>query len=550
MAVKLYPHQEDAVERLGNGKILWGGVGSGKSLTAVSYYIEKESPKNVYVITTAKKRDSLDWEREFAKFGVGTVAGATVAGTLTVDSWNNIGKYRDVRGAFFIFDEQRLVGSGDWSTKFLVIAKRNRWVLLTATPGDNWLDYIPVFVANGFFKNRTEFKREHVVYNPYSKFPKVQRYTGVGRLVRLRNQLLVHMPYPKRTVRHLVDLEVEYDKDLMGKVMNKRWHVYEDRPIKDVAELFRVMRKVVNSDRSRLNSLRMLLDTQPRVIVFYNFDYELDSLRQLASMPNLSETCGLNPSTPVLLRSGPSSANHSMLPLPRFSTSHPTFSEDPPTRKSSSKSNSTNPTHPSEWSEPWQTQRPAYTTSSAEQDQFVASAATLSSHCRSVKRRTIAGTQTTPTSGSTFQRVERAGDTPSQTTQMHSTIPEAMLNEHWEPSAMNNGTPSNRSFQIAEYNGHKHDPIPTGDRWVYLVQYAAGAEGWNCTTTDTMVFYSLPYSYKQWHQAHGRIDRIDNMYFSLYYYTCFAKSEIEMAIRKNLGAKKSFNEAAFSREKW
>lgn len=388
---KLYPHQADAVEKLHNGAILWGGVGTGKSLTAAAYYIKTEAtptepskpPANVYVITTAKKRDSLDWEREFSKFGVGTRSDATVAGTLTVDSWNNIGKYRNVSGGFFIFDEQRLVGSGHWTSTFLAIAGRNRWILLSATPGDTWLDYIPVFVANGFYKNRTDFKRQHVVYKPYSKYPKVDRYIGVGRLVRLRNQLLVEMPYLRHTVRHCKDVPVEYDKQLYDEVVKKRWHVYDQRPLKDAAELFMVMRKVVNSSPSRLEKIRNLMSTHPRLIVFYNFDYELEALRSLAN-----------------------------------------------------------------------------------------------------------------------------------------------------------------TITVAEWNGHKHERLPRGERWVYLVQYAAGAESWNCTTTDAMIFYSLPYSYKLWHQAHGRIDRLNTPYLELYYYTLKSSSSIDQAVAKALASKRSFNESA------
>lgn len=383
--VTLHPHQQDAVDKLTNGKILWGGVGTGKSITAVAYYMKNEAPKDVYVITTAKKRDSLDWDKEFSKFGVGRLRDGTVAGTLTVDSWNNIGKYQDVGGAFFIFDEQRLVGSGEWATKFLAIARRNRWILLSATPGDTWMDYVPVFIANGFYRNRTEFKREHVVYNSYAKFPKIDKYVQVGRLIRNRNSLLVEMPYERHTVRNCQDVVVEYDKKMMDRVIKDRWHVFESRPLRDVAELFMVMRKVVNSSPSRLQAVRDLLTAKhPRLIVFYNFDYELESLRSLASITT-----------------------------------------------------------------------------------------------------------------------------------------------------------------VHEWNGHKHQELPTGDSWVYLVQYTAGSEGWNCITTDTMVFYSLTYSYKHWHQAHGRTDRLNTLYETLFYYTLMSKSMIDNAIRKSLDSKRSFNERTY-----
>lgn len=387
--VELYQHQREAVEKLSNGSILWGGVGTGKSITAAAYYMKAEAPKDVYVITTAKKRDSLDWEGEFAKFGVGTQRNGTVAGLLTVDSWNNIGKYARVRGAFFIFDEQRIVGSGQWATKFIEIAKHNRWILLSATPGDTWMDYIPVFVANGFYKNRSAFKREHVVYNPYSKFPKIDRYVQVGTLVRHRNKLLVEMPYDRHTTRVSTTVRVEHDKALLEEVLKKRWHVYEERPLKGVAELFLVMRKVVNSDPTRLEAIRSLMRKHPRLIVFYNFDFELDALRSLAS-----------------------------------------------------------------------------------------------------------------------------------------------------------------GITTAEWNGHKHEPIPDTENWLYLVQYVAGAEGWNCTRTDAVAFFSLTYSYKNWHQAHGRIDRLNTPYTKLYYYTLLSDSVIDKAVARALSQKKSFNESDLFRSSW
>jgi hypothetical protein len=385
--IDLYPHQSRALDLLHNGSILWGGVGVGKTRVAAAYYLSKEAPRDVIVITTAKKRDSLDWELEFAPFGVGKAKDGTVAGVLTVDSWNNIGKYVNVHGAFFIFDEQRLVGSGAWTKAFIKIAKRNHWILLSATPGDTWLDYIPVFVANGFYANRTEFKREHVVYSTYSKFPKVERYIGTGKLVRLRNKILVEMPYQKLTTRKSTPILVEYDRELLKTVVKDRWHVYEDRPLTGIAEMVIVMRKVVNNDPSRLQAVQQLMTVHPRLIVFYNFNYELERLRTM---------------------------------------------------------------------------------------------------------------------------------------------------KEYVP--------------FAEWNGHKHEDIPDTDGWLYAVQYVAGAEGWNCITTNATAFYSLTYSYKNWEQAHGRIDRLNTPFLELLYYPFISKSPIDLAIRKSLDAKENFNESKYVSE--
>jgi hypothetical protein len=389
----LYPHQMDAIMKLENGNILKGGVGTGKSRVAVEYYILNEEPKDVYVITTAKKRDSLDWNGEFARCGIGTTRGATMGGVLTVASWNDIHKFKDVRDAFFIFDEQRLVGSGTWAKSFIAISKHNRWILLTATPGDTWLDYIPVFVANDFYRNRTDFKQQHVVYRPYTRFPQIDHYVGVNRLVKQRNAITVEMPMVRHTVRRLETVQCKFDKSAVDKVLNDRWNVFEDRPLRDVSELFLVTRKLVNSDPSRLEAIRALLERHPKAIIFYNFNYELDALRTLSDVTN-----------------------------------------------------------------------------------------------------------------------------------------------------------------VAEWNGQKHEPIPLEkDKWIYLVQYTAGAEGWNCTDTNVVIFASQNYSYKIFEQSQGRIDRLDTLFVDLQYYLLMTNSWIDLAIAKKMATKKSFNEsdfiAEFEREK-
>lgn len=380
--MELRPHQIEAKNKLSNGKILWGGVGTGKSLTVLSYYLDKEAPKDIYVITTAKKRDSLDWDKEAASLGISTDRRYTIAGKLHVDSWNNINKYLDIEDAFFVFDEQRVVGGGMWVKSFIKIAKKNRWVLLSATPGDTWMDYIPVFIANGLYRNATEFKREHVVYAPFSKYPKVVRYTQVSLLEKYRNMLLVEMPYARNTTRIVKEVETSYDAELFRKVTIDRWNPYENQPIKDVGEMFRLMRKVVNSDPTRLDTIIQLAETHQKLIIFYNFDYELEMLRTLSS----------------------------------------------------------------------------------------------------------------------------------------------------------------KGYICAEWNGHRKQPIPTTDNWLYLVQYVAGAEGWNCIETDAMIFYSLTYSYKNFEQAMGRIDRLNTSFTTLYYYVLMSNSVIDRAVRKSQREKKLFNE--------
>ena len=401
MAIKLYQHQLNALRKMRNGCILNGGVGSGKSRTSLAYYfllqggkLDPYKPmeygaKDLYIITTARKRDTLEWEMELPIFLLSKDPKENALNhgvKVAIDSWNNIKKYQDVEGAFFIFDEQRVVGSGAWVKAFLKITKVNEWILLSATPGDTWTDYIPVFLANGFYRNKTEFIREHVIYSRYAKFPKVDRYVGLRRLERLRDRILVDMDFQRKTVQHHEDVYVRYDISKYKEAIKLRWDPYKQEPIQQAAGLCYVLRRIVNEDQSRQVALLELFEKHPKMIVFYNFDYELDILKGLYYGENV---------------------------------------------------------------------------------------------------------------------------------------------------------------EIAEWNGHKHQPVPESDSWVYLVQYTAGCEGWNCVTTDTIVFFSQNYSYKVTEQASGRIDRINTRYIDLYYYHLRSRSGIDLAIWRALKEKKRFNERKF-----
>lgn len=402
--MKLRDYQIDAAKNMKNGCILNGGVGSGKSLTSLSYYYLKNSgdekflkggkyvpmsdpPKDLYIITTARKRDTLEWEGELAPFLLSVHDSNNIySNKVVIDSWNNIQKYKDVKNSFFIFDEQRVVGSGAWVKAFLKIAKFNEWILLSATPGDTWMDYIPVFLANGFYKNKTEFIREHVVYSRFCKFPKVDRYINTGRLLRFRREILIDMDFKRETVQHHEDIYVKYDVKMYKDVMKRRWDIWKDEPITNASGLCYALRKVVNTHQSRLDALLDIFSRHNKIIVFYNFDYELEILKDIYY---------------------------------------------------------------------------------------------------------------------------------------------------------------GRDVKVAEWNGHKHETIPKSKKWVYLVQYTAGAEGWNCIETDTIVFFSQNYSYKIMHQSAGRIDRLNTPFKDLYYYHLKTHSGIDLAISRAIKSKKKFNEKAF-----
>lgn len=392
--IELDDYQQDAIDRLKNGSILYADVGTGKSRTALGYFLFKEcegsinkstgyisikKPKDLYIITTAKKRDDKEWEKEMTPFLFDN-------DHVTVDSWNNIKKYQNVYGSFFIFDEQRLVGSGAWVKAFYKIANKNHWILLTATPGDAWKDYIPVFVANRFYKNKTDFERQHCVFKRFSKYPQIERYIGNRILSEHRDQILVRMSKELTTNRNHIYLNCMYNKDKYRLVSKDHWDVFDNKPIEETGKMCYLMRKVVNSDLSRLNQLMTILEEHKRTIIFYNFTYELEMIRDLMKQIDL---------------------------------------------------------------------------------------------------------------------------------------------------------------KYAEWNGQKHERLPEGDRWCYIVQYTAGAEGWECTSTDTIIFFSQNYSYKILTQSEGRIDRRNTPYKNLYYYHLISNAPIDKGILRSLKCKKDFNEKSF-----
>lgn len=292
MNIELYPHQVEAIKKMHNGCILYGPVGSGKSRTALAYtYIcelggslmingkgvstKPEIPKDLYIITTAKKRDTLEWDQEVAYFCLPTSI------NVKVDSWNSINKYKNVYGAMFIFDEQRVVGRGAWVKAFLKIARKNHWILLSGTPGDTWSDYIPVMVANGYYKNRTQFNEEHVVFKPYMSYPVIDRYVNTKKLQWISEQILVKMEFNNGKQKHVIEIPCEYNRELYKNILKNRWNYFEDEPIENTGTLCYLLRRVCNDDKSRYLSLEEILKAHPKVIIFYNFNYELDALKAL-----------------------------------------------------------------------------------------------------------------------------------------------------------------------------------------------------------------------------------------------------------------------------
>ena len=374
--MELREYQKDALSKMHNGCILCGGVGSGKSLTALAY-AKLHGYLDVYIITTARKRDTNEWESDIQKHG------GLEEYAFKVDSWNNIKKYVDVKDAFFIFDEQRVIGHGEWVKCFLQITKKNKWILLSATPGDSWEDYIPVFIANGFYKNRTEFLHQHAVFSKFSKYPKIEKYIDEGLLIFYKDKILVPMNFNRKTTQHHINVFCDYDVTKYRYVMRNRWDIFNNKPIEQISSLCYTLRRIVNDNDNKSREVEKIQKLHNRLIIFYNFDYELERLKKIPYLKN--------------------------------------------------------------------------------------------------------------------------------------TI-------------------------IAEWNGHKHESIPTSKRWVYLVQYTAGAEGWNCTDTDTIVFFSPNYSYKVMVQSAGRIDRLNTSFVDLFFYHIKTKSIIDIAINSALSKKKNFNE--------
>ena len=294
--VSLYEEQVKALSKMHDGCILAGEVGSGKSRTSLAYfytqyggeinslnYIDMKDPSDLYIITTAAKRDSLEWDTELIPFLMGTNPDVSYYPNqkVVIDSWQNIGKYAKVTDSFFIFDEQKVTGRGKWANTFVDIGRKNRWILLSATPGDKWEEYWAVFVANGFFKCKTDYFRKHIIQTRYGNIPRTIGYINERKLYYLKYRLIVKMPRSRPYKMYHKDIYNNYDVAKYKEIIKTRWNPYLDKPIESPTEFCNLLRRVVNSDASRMYAVSQIHGIHKKVIIFYNFNYELDILRNL-----------------------------------------------------------------------------------------------------------------------------------------------------------------------------------------------------------------------------------------------------------------------------
>lgn len=374
--ISMYEYQLEAIDKLQSGMILWGNVGSGKSRTSLYFYCKNYSNKKLLIITTAQKRNNGEWLEECKVFGLNPI----------IDSWNNIKKYEKYENYFIIFDEDHLTGYGAWSKTFIKMAKCNDWLVLTGTPGDNYAEFMTVFIAKGWYKNKRDFEENHVIYSRYSKYPKVDRYINQGLLEKHRRDILVKMFVEKRPMVHKEIVITQYDISKYKKAYKEK-RDENNKPFKNATAFCLYLRKICNEDESKIVKVRELLLKHNKVIIFYNYIYEKEMLLKLLK--------------------------------------------------------------------------------------------------------------------------------------------------------------TMKTFNVGEYNGQHHDDIPIGERWAYLCQYTAASEGWNCLLCDTMIFFSMSYSYKAMEQAAGRINRVNTPYKDLYYYYLRTTSSIDLSINRALSTKRNFNESTF-----
>lgn len=374
--ISMYEYQLEAIDKLQSGMILWGNVGSGKSRTSLYFYCKNYSNKKLLIITTAQKRNNGEWLEECKVFGLKPI----------IDSWNNIRKYEKYENCFIIFDEDHLTGYGAWSKTFIKMAKCNDWLVLTGTPGDNYSEFMTVFIAKGWYKNKRDFEENHVIYSRYSKYPKVDRYINKGLLEKHRRDILVKMFVEKHPRVHKEIVITQYDISKYKKAYKEK-RDENNKPFKNATAFCLYLRKICNEDESKIVKVRELLLKHNKVIIFYNYIYEKEILLKLLK--------------------------------------------------------------------------------------------------------------------------------------------------------------TMKTFNVGEYNGQHHDDIPIGERWAYLCQYTAASEGWNCLLCDTMIFFSMSYSYKAMEQAAGRINRVNTPYKDLYYYYLRTASSIDLSINRALSTKRNFNESTF-----
>lgn len=287
----LYDSQEEVIQEIeGNSKILELGTGSGKTLISLQEYLDHHSQHPLLIICPNSKFREGGWDREVAviekHYGVKIDYEVIPYSHLWTKrkvpkkpTYKTNDKLGDYKGRFIIFDEIHFVKnptSERGKTAQLLIKNSKGFLGLSATPLSNgWEDSMNYFIMFGMAKNKTSFIREYAsgldhYYKPYGW--KGDLLSPMWEAISIFRDKHDMTDLPKLTLQ-----DVYFKKSTRySKILKDR--ICEDIVYDTVPKLYAGLRQYANLKHKGEYLNELLEGTSENVVVFYNFNTELDEI--------------------------------------------------------------------------------------------------------------------------------------------------------------------------------------------------------------------------------------------------------------------------------
>lgn len=283
----LYNFQRQLLNSIEENYIIAADTGTGKTMMAIHHYLKHNTGEPLLILAPPQKIKEGGWQRELDF----VASHYNIEIPYDIISYGVLSKrWKEYKDWFLVMDECHYVKnptSQRGKAAINLTKQSTNFLLLSATPSSNgWGDTIAYMIMFGYYKNKTQFLKEHAVYNriDYGNGPVnvVSDYRDQEKLQKLYQSFSIKLA--KEDCLDLPPLVFEKVHFKPSKEYNiiKKDRVLGEELFDNISKLQHGLRFYANQ-ADKLKYTEMLLEgTEENVIIFYNYKQENEELKKIA----------------------------------------------------------------------------------------------------------------------------------------------------------------------------------------------------------------------------------------------------------------------------